>query len=113
MELKFVGEYFTRRFKRKGVSSSDELVARAKRSTAAELKALLTWVFTNKRKNKCVDLAGKGYAVRETNIKGYNSALTLLRKHKASKALRNIGKRKLAEVFPKRCEKKRLKKSKR
>uniref|UniRef100_A0A6C0K8R8 Uncharacterized protein n=1 Tax=viral metagenome TaxID=1070528 RepID=A0A6C0K8R8_9ZZZZ len=112
MELKFVGEYFSRRFKRKGIVDQGALLARARRSTKAELEELLTWVFTNKRKDKCIDLAGRGYSVRKTNIKGYNSALGYLRNHRASKGVRSIGRRPVAEVFPKRCEKKGLKKSK-
>ena len=87
MDLAFVGEFFTKRFRREKIFDKNDLLVRARSLNNGDLGKLLKKIFQNKRKKKRVGTGEAVYAVRETNIMGYNSTLAYLKAHKASKAV--------------------------
>jgi len=106
MDLKYVGEFFSKRFGRNHIFNQQDLLKRAKRLDRDGLEVLLNKVFRNKRKNKCVPLGDKMYAVREINVRGFNSALGFLKTHRASRGIPYMGRRQYEDAFPKDCFKK-------
>ena len=104
--LSYIGPFFKKRFRKNNINTPQELLIRAKKLNSAELRILLESIFKNKRAKKCVPLGDRKYAVREINIKGYNSIMQYLKSHKVSHGLKYIPGRPEDVAFPKRCQRK-------
>lgn len=101
--IKYIGPYFLKRLMKESITTEIDLIKRANELASPEdLKAFLSKVFTNKRKNRCYQL----YRIRETNFLAFNNTVKFLRSHRASKGLILLKNRSSEEAYPKKCIKK-------